>query len=307
MKMKKLSRRDFVKTGIATSVALNATQSKLLAKNAKVDVWIFKGEDPKALMSECMKTIFANGGFGNNVKTLAVKGNIAWNRLPKQGVTTHPDLIDIFLEKTIESGIKNIIVTDRSRSKKLLERNGIGPILAKHNIEITPSKAGKNGKVNFVDIEIPNAKSLKTVKVFNEFVNADAVVNMPVAKHHGGANMTCSLKNWMGIVKDPRAWHRKNLHQCIADFSLYLKPVWTIVDAIRCMTSQGPVGPSEYDESIMIYPKEIILSQDSVAADAVASKYFYKTVEKVEHLTIASEMGIGVIDEKLMNIHRITV
>jgi len=305
--MKKLSRREFVKTGVLGSAALAAAPHLAQAKTTpKPDVWIFKGEDPRALMSACMKTLFANGGFGENVKKLGFKPNAPWSRKPEQGVCTHPDLVDVFLEQTIASGITDIVIPERVKSSDAmaLERNGIGPMLKKHKQKITPTKAKSS---NFTTIDIPDAKSLKTVEVCSELLTCDATVNMPVAKHHGGATLTVTMKNWMGVVKDPRWWHRNDLHQCIADFSLFLKPTWSIVDATRCMTSKGPVGPSEFNPDIMIYPNEIILSRDPVAADAVACRHFHESPQKVKYLTLAQEMGIGAVDQADMNIHEVEV
>ena len=90
---------------------------------------------------------------------------------------------------------------------------------------------------------------------------------MPVAKHHGGATLTISMKNWMGAVDNNtrRSWHRDGLHQCIADFSTYLKPHLVIVDATRIMLDHGPQGPGK-----LAHPHEIIFSTDPAAADAYA-------------------------------------
>jgi uncharacterized protein (DUF362 family) len=108
----------------------------------------------------------------------------------------------------------------------------------------------------------------------------------------------------MGAVEGRKTWHVTGLHQCIADFSSFMKPTWAIVDATRCMTSKGPQGPSED----MIYPQQIILSKDQVAADTVAALLFHDDpCAAVNYLAIARDMGIGETDINRMNIHRITV
>jgi uncharacterized protein (DUF362 family) len=111
------------------------------------------------------------------------------------------------------------------------------------------------------------------------------------------------MKNWMGAVKGRKLWHAKGLHQCIADFSSFMKPTWAIIDATRCMTSHGPQGPSEN----MIYPQLVILSRDLVAADTVASLLFHDSPYNVKYLEIARDMGIGETEISNMNIHRIAV
>jgi uncharacterized protein (DUF362 family) len=300
--MTAISRREFVKAGALGSAVLAAGPSTLLAADKpKTDVWVFEGPDTKALMTECMKTIFANGGFGPNVKTLALKVNAAWERTPEQAGNTHPDLVDVFLQQTIASGVKvTMPEMPCHRAAKSFPASGLEGIAKKHGVKMIDLK-DKHAK--FIEVELPQAQTLKKEEVAQEFLEADAVVNMPVAKHHGGGTLTICMKNWMGAVKGRRLWHAKGLHQCIADFSTFMKPTWAIVDATRCMTTKGPQGPSED----MIYPQQIILSKDQVAADAVTTLLFHDSPYAVKYLSIARDMGIGETNIGNMNIHRIGI
>ncbi len=300
--MEKLSRREFVKTGVLGSAALAAAPSALLAANpSKVDVWIFKGEDPRTLMAECMETVFANGGFGKGARKVALKVNAAWDRTPEQAANTHPELVDVFLEKALASGVKVVMPENPChRAERSFTSSGLLDVAKKHNVKMIDLKSHKK---SFTEVDIPGGKKLKSVKVAREFLEADAVVNMPIAKHHSGGTLTICMKNWMGAVEGRKTWHVKGLHQCIADFSSFMKPTWAIVDATCCMTSKGPQGPSED----MIYPQQIILSKDQVAADAVAALLFHDSPYKVKYLQIAKEMGVGVTDKSDMNIHEVEV
>lgn len=304
--MPNLSRREFVKIGALSSAALAAGPSTLLAQETKpkVDVWVFKGPDNQALMKKCMETIFANGGFGANVKKLALKPNAFIDSSPETAAATHPDVVEGFLKAVVDSGIKNIILPElfgNATSASLPERNGIGPLTRKYNVKFISTKSPNTA---FKTITIEKAKSLKTVEVCAELLEADAIVNMPVAKHHGGAKLTMAMKNWMGVIKDPKWWHNNDLPQCIADFCIFMKPTWTIIDATRCMTSKGPRGPSPD----MIYPQQIILSRDQVAADVVTAQLFHDDpFAAVKYLALARDMDIGETDVASMNIHRIDV
>ena len=301
--MQKLSRREFVKAGAIGSAALAAAPSALLAEESpKTDVWVFEGPDNKALMAECMKTLFANGGFGLGARVVALKVNAAWDRTPEQAANTHPDLVDIFLEKALASGVKVVMPElPCHRAEKSFATSGLQAAAKKHKVKMIDLKRAKNA---FVEVDIPQGKKLKKEKVAREFLEADAIVNMPVAKHHGGGKLTICMKNWMGAVQGRKLWHAKGLHQCIADFSTAMKPTWAIVDATSCMTSKGPQGPSPD----MIYPHQIILSKDQVAADVIAALLFHDDpLKEVNYLAIAREMGIGETEIANMNIHRIKV
>jgi len=301
--MQKINRREFVKTGAIGSAALAAAPHLARAETTpETEVWVFTGPNNRALMTACMETLFANGGFGPNAKTVALKVNAAWERTPEQAANTHPELVDVFLEKAIASGVK-VVMPEMPchRAEKSFTASGLQAVADKHKVKMIDLATAKNA---FIEVNIPNGKTLTKEKVGREFLEADAVVNMPIAKHHGGGKLTICMKNWMGAVEGRKLWHARGLHQCIADFSSFMKPTWAIVDATRCMTTKGPQGPSED----MIYPQQIILSKDQVAADTVAALLFHDDpLAEINYLRIARDMGIGETDIHNMNIHRITV
>ena len=96
----------------------------------------------------------------------------------------------------------------------------------------------------------------------NNLIEADAWINVPILKNHGGAKLSCAMKNYMGIVWDRRFFHQNDLQQCIADICTWQKkPVLNIVDAYRMMHQNGPQGKSAADvatlKSMIVSPKMI--------------------------------------------------
>lgn len=298
------TRRSFVKIGIAgTTVAVaSGPVSKAAAEEGKVDVWVLHGTDNRKLMQQAMDVIQKNGGFGKDVKTVALKVNAAWARTPEEGANTHPDLVDVFIEGAKKAGVKEILIPEHgcNSAKIAFKRSGIEPVAKAHKCKMIDLKKRQK---SFREVQIPEGRKLKSAEVAGEFLDADAVVNMPVAKHHSGATLTMAMKNWMGAIKDRRYWHRTDLHQCIADFSTFMKPAWTIIDATRCIMDSGPQGPAK----VLKVPNLLILSKDQVAADAYASSIFHDSPYAVKYLKLAEEMGIGVVDQARMNIHKIEV
>jgi len=136
-----------------------------------------------------------------------------------------------------------------------------------------------------------------------DFLNADAFVNMPVCKNHGGAGLSISLKNWMGSVRERRDWHKDSMQQRIADSISVFRPAWTIVDATRVMLKNGPQGPSPD----MNVANMLVLSKDQVAADSFCAQEFWKGKTKATHIQLAADMGLGVADLSKIDIARLEV
>ncbi|MFH0940187.1 MAG: DUF362 domain-containing protein [Planctomycetota bacterium] len=293
----RFTRRDFIGLGIGAA-AMTLTPSLLFGdEEDKKNVWVFHGKDKKKLIAACLKIISENGGFGKNAKKLALKVNAAWSRTPEQGANTHPELVDAFLGGVKEFGISDVILPENpcNRGAEAFKRSGIIAVVEKHQFKMIDLQAQKG---HYTKTAIPKGKKLVEAMVAKDFLETDVVINMPVAKHHGGTMLSIAMKNWMGAVEDRGFWHKNTIHQCIADFATLLQPRWTIVDATRIMIDHGPQGPTKN----MKYPDIVILSKDQVAADAYASTLFLDKPSKVEYIRIAGEMKIGENDIARMNI-----
>lgn len=300
-----ISRRTFIKGGIAAGILVSISPANIFAaENQGPEVWVIHGEDKVKLMRKCLEIINANGGLGKGRKSLALKVNAGWDRTPDEGANTHPVLVDEFLKGCREAGIKEVVLPEFSchPANKTFMKSGIFDAAKKNNAEMIDLGTDKK---SFVKVLLPNGISLKEAEFSNYFIDSDIVVNMPVAKHHGGAGLTMAMKNWMGAVKDRGFWHKNNLHQCIADIATYIKPNWTIIDATRTMYDSGPQGPAKELKVQDI----LIVSKDQVAADAYAAKTLFpeKVSEKAKYIKIAGDMNLGVVDVDKMIVRKIEV
>lgn len=298
------NRRDTMKLAVAGGLSAAAAgipfddASAAAKATGGPEVWAFRGTDKTALMKAVLKTIAGNGGFGEKARTMALKVNASWWRTPAQGANTHPELVDAFIKGCGGIGIQKITIPDMpcDPPDKSFKRSGILDVAKSNNVDMINLW---EDSCRFRDVAIPGGKKLKKALVSEDCLGPDVLVNMPVAKSHRAAKMTCAMKNWMGIDKNRKEWHRIDLPQCIADFATYIKPAWTIVDATRVMVTKGPKGPGK-----LKHPNMVILSKDQVAADACAALLMFKSPLQVPSLKIAAAMKIGVIDTAAMTIHR---
>ncbi|MBE0674298.1 MAG: DUF362 domain-containing protein, partial [Bacteroidales bacterium] len=160
-----------------------------------------------------------------------------------------------------------------------------------------------NSESYYQEISIQGGKILKSAKVHNLILECDVFINVPVLKHHSSAKMTGAMKNMMGVVWDRKFWHLNNLHQCIADYTLYeRKPALHVIDCYNVMLKNGPRGVSIAD---LVEMKSMIISPDWVAADTAAAKMMGLNPEQIEYIPMAQSLGAGTMNLESLNIHRI--
>jgi uncharacterized protein (DUF362 family) len=108
------------------------------------------------------------------------------------------------------------------------------------------------------------------------------------------------MKNLMGLIWDRRYLHSSDLHQGIAELAAFRKPHLTIMDAIRGITDNGPVGPGPVREY-----GQVIFGTDQVAIDAYSASLFGMKPQDVGYIRIASEMGLGQIGWEKLKIQKV--
>ena len=307
-----MKRREFIRksvgAGFVAGTALSFTgYNKLFGadypeSSSSYDLVAARGGEPEVMFD---RAIEAMGGMKTYVRpgqSVLVKPNIGWDVIPENGANTNPGLVKRIIEHCFEAGASEVIVFDHTCDnwRRSYQNSGIEAAVNAAGGRILPG----NDESLYRDITIPGGRQLKEGKVHEAVLSADVFINVPVLKHHGGAQITISLKNLMGIIWDRRWWHRNNLQQCIADFGTYRKPDLNIVDAYRVMMQNGPRGVSE-DDIVMM--KSLIISPDMVAADAAAARLFGANPAQIGHIRIAHEMGVGNMELENLSIHRIVV
>jgi len=302
---RQIGRRDFLGMGVVGggAMVLGGRLASAEAGGAKTDVWVLHGTDKQKMMQAAWKIITDNGGLGKDVKKLTLKVNAAWWRTPQQAANTNPQLVDAFLKGCKDRGVKQIVMPEHpvDAAKNSFPRSGLLGVAKSNGVPMIDMRA--ESKL-FKETQLPHAKKLKTAAVCSHFLQTDAIVNMPVAKHHGSTGLTMAMKNWMGAVQDRRFFHRNDLNQCIADISGLLKPNWTIVDAFSIMLDRGPKGPAKTVKT----PNMLIVSKDQVAADAYTATLFPDALAaKAKYLQLAAAAKTGVADVSQLAIHKMEI
>jgi Uncharacterized conserved protein len=137
---------------------------------------------------------------------------------------------------------------------------------------------------------------LQQLQYSRDVLEADVFISFPILKHHNGTGLTMGLKNMMGLVWDRGFFHRTDLHQTIAELAAFKRPNLVIMDAVRGITTHGPMGPGTIREY-----NQLIFSVDPVAADAYGAELFGMKAADVPHIGIAAGLGVGTVNWKSLN------
>lgn len=293
------TRREFLKVILSSGTLLLLSKfihpAKIFAEEKGLDLYILQGADYKRLIREGFNCL---GGIKKFVKPgdyVVIKPNASWSRTPEQAGTTHPDLVEETVRLCLEAGASKVDVIDHTCDnwKNAFKISGIEDAVRIAGGNMIPLNESKT----FTEIHIEKAKKLKKVDIASQVLSANCFINMPIAKDHGAATLTMSMKNYMGIVKDRMTFHIMGLHQCIADISSFVRPNLIVMDCTRILLNKGPKGPG--DVKVL---NKIIIGTDHVAVDSLGATFFGLRPHDIEYIKIATQMGIGRSDIENFNV-----
>ncbi len=252
------------------------------------------------------RAIAALGGMGRFVKKgddVIIKPNICTAYYTfEYAATTNPEVVAALVQLCLEAGAKRVRIMDfpfGGTPQASYEKSGIGAA-----VKAAGGITEVMSNMRFRDVEIPQGRRLKQWKVYGDILDADVVINVPIAKDHSSATLTLGMKNLMGVVLDRSGMHARGLHQSIADINSVIRPQLTVVDAIRILTAHGPTGGNLNDVKKL---DTVIASADVVAADAFATTLFNMQPADIGYIRYGAEMGLGKMDLKAIQIEQVTV
>lgn len=310
-----MDRREFFKalalTGVAATLkwdgVMGMMAQSLPASAGGCDLVAVMGGEPAEMFR---KAIAEFGGIGQFVKAgqkVVVKPNIGWDKVPELAGNTNPELVVEIIRQCFDAGAKEVVVFDHTCDdwRKCYKNSGIEDAAKAAGAKVMPA----HEESYYREVDLPRGKSLKKAKIHSAILDCDVWINVPILKNHGGAKMTISMKNHMGIVWDRGFFHRNDLQQCIADICTINKPaVLNVVDAYRIMKTNGPRGKSAAD---VVTTKSLFMSTNIVAVDTAATKFFNQIesmpLDVVGHLAKGEELEVGTMDIDSLKVKRIKI
>ncbi|MBN1165053.1 MAG: DUF362 domain-containing protein [Candidatus Krumholzibacteriota bacterium] len=292
------TRRSFLKTLAGTAALCLSPVRELaaftLGESDPASFSVVRGANPEAAARKAVELIGGMKSFVSTGDVVFIKPNISWDKKPEQAATTNPRVVEAVVRMVKEAGAKEIIVADNTcnDARRTYKRSGIREAAERAGAEVPFVEKRK-----FVQRNL-GGEVITTWEVYQKAIEADKIINLPIAKHHGLSSVTLSMKNLMGLIGGRRDLLHQKLPQSIVDLTAYFKPALTILDAVRILKANGPQGSTLNDVEKLDL---IAASPDPVRIDAFGITLFGESVKSnnpldYPHIEMARKRGLGRAD-----------
>lgn len=248
---------------------------------------VVQNGEPRGLVQRALADLGGISRFISRQDVVVIKPNIAWDRTPEQAANTNPDLVAEVVRQCWHAGARRVIVTDVScnEPRRCFQRSGIQAAARAEGAEVVLPDPDLFREVDLGGV------ALKSWPVFSPFLEADKILNLPIAKHHNLTGATLGMKNWYGILGGQRNRLHQQIHQSLADLAAFMLPTLTIMDCYRVLVRNGPTGGNLEDVALK---KTVVAGTDPVALDAYVAKAWWNLdPEHLSYLQLAANRGLG--------------
>jgi uncharacterized protein (DUF362 family) len=263
---------------------------------------IARGGDPAAITRAVIASLGGIERFVRSGDDVIIKPNICVDyHPPEYAATTNPTVVATLVSLCLGAGARRVRVMDTplgGTPESAYAVTGIGEA-----VQAAGGEMEVMSPVKFILTGIPEGQDIIEWEVYQDVLETNVLINVPIAKHHSLARLSLGIKNLLGVITNPNQMHR-NLGQRAADLVSLVRPTLTVVDGVRILTAHGPTGGSLNDVQ---QTDTIIASHDFVAADAWATTLFGLTGTDVAYVKAAADMGLGTTDMSSIKIEEISV
>jgi len=259
-----------------------------------------KGYSIKALTRKVFEAAGGIGQFVSRQDVVVIKPNISWARAPHLAATTNPEVLEAVVELCQEAGAGKVRIADHTihDARRCFAITGAGMVAKRTGADLVFPRSSLMREMKL------QGHRLDTWPVFVPLVEADKVINLPVAKVHVLSDLTLGMKNWIGAVGGRRSALHQDIHQTIVDLAQFFNPAVTLIDATQIMIANGPSGGRVSDVSAA---NRLILSNDPVAADAKAAGLFGINPQKVGFIRLGQKWGLGTYQFENLNRQQVEI
>lgn len=299
--MTHVDRRTFMRESLRTALAMAAVGSLPVIDLLSAPVLaaempplaVRKGKNIQHLLEQVISALGGMERFVKPGEIVVIKPNIGWDRSVEFAANTHPEVVKALVKLCLEAGAKQVRIFDRSCNDERRCYTQSGIRAAVEAIKSERVSLEYMDRRAYQELKISGGVAFDRWKFYKPVLEADRLINVPIAKHHSISRLTLGMKNLMGVIGGNRGRLHSNIAESLADISSVIHSDLTVIDATRILVANGPQGGRLED---VRHTETLIASPDIVAADAYATTLFNLKPEDIPTIVAAADRGLGVMD-----------
>lgn len=252
----------------------------------KRDIFLIHGTNYKEMTKQLLEQAGLAADIGDQRKRIALKPNLVASSAPSYGATTHGELLAGAIEYLQEHGFKNITIMEGSwvgdQTGRAFRAAGYDTICQRYQVPFVDLQKDSSTEYNGAGMKI---------RVCDQAMAVDYMINMPVLKGHCQTVVTCALKNNKGVIpnSEKRRFHTLGLHKPIAHLNTIVRNDFILVDNI--------CGDLDFEEGgNPVVMNRILGLKDPVLCDAFVCDCMGYEAEDVAYIRLAEKLGVGNAD-----------
>lgn len=280
------SRRDVTRGLLTLGAAAALGRTPLAITSEWPDVAVAHAAEPYDATLQAIRMVGGIERFVWPGARVLVYPNIIGPLPAPYAVNTHADVVRAVAELAVKAGgtVQVYHHHDPSYAREIGIQQGVEGVGAAM-VHMPPAEEAPE---RYREVLVPMGRILDRLGVADLVLDADVVIDVPVAKHHAGAETSMAIKNFMGVIDDPRSFHYQGLHECLADLATAIRPDLVVLDASTVLLTNGPSGPGQTRAV-----GEVVVSTDAVAVDAYGATLVDRELRDVDYVVQAHEQRAG--------------
>ncbi len=281
-----IDRRRFIAATAAGGLALALGRRAHAGTQDLPGLAVATGDDPAGIARAAVGALGGMSRFVSRGDAVLVKPNIGWDRLPNQAANTNPQVVAAVVAMCLEAGAGRVLVEDNSLNdaRRCYARSGI--------YEAATAAGAEMPFMNVRRFRLTETGGtvLGNWPVYLDALEADVLINVPIAKHHSLSRLSMGMKNLYGLIGGPRNRLHQRLAEGIVDLTAFFRPALTVLDCYRILVRNGPQGGRLSDTELR---GMVIAGTDPVAVDARGAELFGLGAADLDYVRLGAERGLG--------------
>lgn len=251
---------------------------------------IAHGSDHEKTISAAIGALGGMQRFIQQGDTVVIKPNVAFDRPPALGATTHPDALRAVAKLVFAAGAAKILIADNPINSPAgcFLKSGLRAVANELNLQLLYPETN-----SFAPIQL-DGEILKNWPFFNQPFKQAAktkVIGLAPCKDHNLCHASMTMKNWYGLLGGRRNQFHQHIHSIVSDFALMIQPTLVILDGMNVLMKNGPTGGRLSDVK---QAGTIVAGTDMVAVDSFGySRLLERDLSELTYIQKAHDRKLG--------------